>query len=130
MKQAGAVLGQAQIKLELELIEDLFIKLKTKEICWLLLLQLMTTTTENEFAFNLPTITGKHFNQLNWDIDWGTSLYPIAGNRVNCYTNFLERPSAPFRFVLRYQVMLMRLVIMLEQVSAGARINACRGKKS
>ena len=74
----------------------------------------MTTTTENEFAFNLPTITGKNFNQLNWDIDWGTSLYPIVGNRVNCYTNFLGRPSAPFRFVLRYQVMLMRLVIMLE----------------
>ena len=95
-------------------MEDLFIKLKTKEICWLLLLQLMTTTTENEFAFNLPTITGKHFNQLNWDIDWGTSLYPIAGNRVNCYTNFLGRPSAPFRFVLRYRVMLMQLVIMLE----------------
>ena len=48
------------------------IKLKTKEIFWQLLLQPMTTTTENEFALNLPTISGKIFQSIKLDIMiWG-----------------------------------------------------------
>ena len=64
-QQAGAVLVQAQFKLEPELgfssLELCCIKRKTKEIYWLLLLQAMTTTTEKDFAPNLPTTTGEIF---------------------------------------------------------------------
>ena len=72
LKQAGAVLGQAQIKLELELnfssLKISCIKRKTKELYWLLLLQSMTTTNEHEFLLNLPTKTGKRFQSIKLGI--------------------------------------------------------------